>query len=104
MAEIQKIARAIVNQRWLRDFTSEKRTYLPETKAKPARMQEGFELKADGTYCDISSGANDAIVQSEGTWRLGDDKILTLFPHHASGVVRKIRIIDADKDKLVVEE
>ena len=104
MAEIQKIARAIVNKRWIHDFSSEKKTYLPEAKAKPSRMQEGFELKADGTYCDISSGANDATVQSEGTWRLGDDNILMLFPQNASGVVRKIRIIAADKDKLVVEE
>lgn len=103
MAKQRKFARKILQRRWLRDFTSGEHVYLPEALAKPSRMCEGFELRADGTYCNIGSGPNDATVFSEGTWRLEEDAVLMLRPAK-SGHARKIRIVEASEERLVVEE
>ena len=104
MAEGRKISPEALQQRWLRDFTSEQQTYVPEAMAKPARMCEGFELRADGTYSEITSGADDRTLESEGTWRMDDAGTLTLSPDETSGVERKIHVIQGDAEKLIVEE
>ena len=104
MVNKKKVAPEILQKRWLRDFTCEQQVYVPETMAKPARMCEGFELRADGSYCEIGSGANDATVESEGTWHLDDDGLLTLSPKGTSGTDRTIQIVEANREKLIVEE
>lgn len=104
MSKEPKVAKKVLQRRWLRDFTSRRQVYVPEALATPARMCEGFDLREDGTYCQIGSGANDATVELEGTWRLDDDGLLTLSPKEASGIERKIHIVEADHDKLIVEE
>ncbi len=100
----KKVEPEILQKRWLRDFTCEQQVYVPETMAKPARMSEGFELRADGSYCEIGSGANDATVESEGTWHLDDDGLLTLSLKGTSGTERTIQIVEANHEKLIVEE
>ncbi len=104
MAKGRKVSPDVLQKRWLRDFTSEQQTYVPEAMAKPARMCEGFELRADGTYSEITSGADDRPMESEGTWHLDEEGTLTLSPKEASGAERKIHVVEADEEKLVVEE
>ncbi len=104
MAKQPKVAKEVMQQRWLRDFTSQQQVYVPEALAKPSRMCEGFDLREDGTYCQISSGSSDATVEADGKWVLDDDGLLTLSPDKASGTERKIRIVAAEQDKLLVEE
>lgn len=104
MATGKKVPPEVLQKRWFRDFTSEQQTYVPEAMAKPARMCEGFELREDGTYCEIGTGADDRTVESEGTWRLDEEGTLTLSPKDASGAERKIHVVEADEEKLVVEE
>lgn len=104
MPKEPKVAKDVLQQRWLRDFTSERQVYVPEALATPARMCEGFDLRADGTYCQIGTGETDATTESEGTWHLDDDGLLTLSPDEASGAERKIHIVEVDQDRLIVEE
>lgn len=104
MAKQPKVTKEVMQQRWLRDFTSQQQVYVPEALAKPSRLCEGFDLREDGTYCQIGSGASDATVESEGKWLLDDDGLLTLSPNEASSAERKIRIVEAEQDKLLVEE
>jgi len=98
------MTKALLQRRWLRDFSSPRQVYVPESKAVPSRMCEGFDLRANGTYCQIGTGENDATIESEGTWHLDDDGLLTLSPNEASGIERKMQVVEADQDKLVVEE
>ena len=104
MTKRKRVERKTLQKRWIRDFSAERQVYTPEAKAKPSRMIEGFELRDDGTYCDISSGADDALEEAEGTWHLDDDGMLALCRHAESSAERKLRIIEADEESLVVEE
>ena len=95
---------SVIHKRWIRDFGSEQQTYVPAEKAKPSRRApEGFELRPDGTYCEVSGGPTDATEEAEGTWELNDEGLLTLTPKAKRGK-RRMRIIKAEKEQLVVDE
>lgn len=104
MRDAKKVTPAALQKRWLRDFTAQRQTYVPESEAAPSRACEGFELKRDGTYRRITSGPDDRTVESEGTWDLDDAGTLTLSPTEMSGVTRKLHVIEANEDRLIVEE
>ena len=110
-AKLREDNAKLLHKRWLRDFTSQGLRYVPEEQAKPSRMYEGFELRDNGTYVELSAGANDAEVQAAGTWLLEEDGALMLTPAAPARSLaasrpsaRRIRILELDDNQLVVEE
>ena len=99
----KKIRPQLLCKRWLRDHRSPG-LYVPEDKAPPARGLEGFELREDGSYIDIGFSPTDAICEAEGVWTMDEDNVLKLRPAGKRRAMRKIRVIDATEDRLIIEE
>ncbi len=98
----KEFARDVLEKRWLRDTSSHREAYVPESLAKPSRLREGLELHKDGTYSEIGTGATDATIEAEGRWSLDDAGTLILRPG-TTGVERRIRIVEASEHLLVFE-
>ena len=67
----------------------------------PARGRSTFDLRADGTYVEISPGPTDAPEETGGTWALEGDRLILGAEGERSG--RAWRVVSADADRLVVE-
>jgi len=71
------------------------------TDLPPARGRMAFELREDGSFAESGYGASDVPEEASGTWAIEDDTI-TLSEGASQGVPRKMRVVTADDDRLVV--
>ncbi len=73
------------------------------TDLPPSRGRIAFELRADGTFAETGLGATDVPEEATGSWTLEDDTI-TLSKGASQGVPREMRVVTADKERLVVRK
>ena len=73
------------------------------TDLPPSRGRIAFELRADGTFAETGLGATDVPEEATGSWTLEGDTI-TLSKGASQGVPREMRVVTADKERLVVRK
>jgi hypothetical protein len=69
----------------------------------PSRGREGFELRPDHSFADMTVAPADGTTQSEGTWEIVDEPSLAISLRRQQGPARFLRIIRADKDRLILQ-
>ena len=67
-----------------------------------SRGRSGFELRPDRSMVEIQPGAADEGEETKGKWELRQDNDLVFFKPGAKEPARTLKIISADKDRLVV--
>ncbi len=67
-----------------------------------SRGRSGFELRPDQSMVEIQPGATDAVQESSGKWELEGGKCLAFFRPGATKPARRLKILSADADRLVV--
>ena len=96
----------VLSQHWVHSHeedTATTQVFRPSSyKFPPARGRFGFELKADGTLIQFGIGATDRTQRSIGRWNLeGENLVFSPSEPQAS---RKLKIVSASPDRLVVED
>jgi hypothetical protein len=103
-----KIRKDILDKRWTHSHeedTDTERVYRPDTYSfPPSRGRESFELKSDGSLVHGRIAPTDARRDVPGSWELRDDDTLALSSGSARIPSRVMRIISADKDRLVIKK
>jgi hypothetical protein len=96
-----------VSGRWVHvqeEDTEDEMVFRPAgTSLPPARGRVAFELREDGTFAETGLGATDAPEEASGSWDLTDDT-LTLSEGATQGVPRRMAVVTADADRLVVRK
>ena len=69
-----------------------------------SRGRASFELKADGSLIDHGIGAGDAGTETHGTWSAPSPGALAFFHGAAKQPTRRLKIVRAERDRLVVEK
>lgn len=70
----------------------------------PSRGRAGFDLKADGKLVNQGIAPTDGTTETIGTWKLEDDSTLAFYLGKVKTPSRSLKIISADKDRLVVKK
>ena len=78
---------------------------LPSRGHRPASVSrpDGFRARADGTFAEAGLGATDVPEEATGSWAL-EDETITLSKGASQGVPREMRVVTADKERLVVRK
>lgn len=96
-----------VTGRWVHvheEDTADEMVFRPVgTPLPPARGRMAFDLRADGTFAESGLGATDAPEEASGSWDLTDDT-LTLSEGATQGVPRRMAVVAADAERLVVRK
>lgn len=94
-----------VTGRWVHvheEDTDEQMVFRPVgTALPPARGRVAFELRADGTFAETGLAPTDAPEEASGSWDLTEDTI-TLSEGATQGVPRRMAVVTADAERLVV--
>ena len=69
-----------------------------------SRGRASFELLADGTLIDHGIGAGDAVTETRGTWRESADGELGFYHGPAKKPAHALKIVRAERDRLVVRK
>jgi hypothetical protein len=67
----------------------------------PSRGRRSFELKPDGSLGEGRIGPTDRPLESQGTWKLEDDRLI--LRADPSQTPRIMRIASVSEDRLVIE-
>jgi|SRR5438270_4756380 len=67
-----------------------------------SRGRSGFELRPDRSMMEIQPGAADEGQATKGKWELGPKTNLLFFKPGGKEPARTLKIVSADKDRLVV--
>jgi hypothetical protein len=70
----------------------------------PSRGRTSFELKPDGSLVDHGIGAVDQREQVEGRWQLEGDNRLAFYKPSESRPYRVLRVVSADRARLVIRK
>lgn len=96
-----------VSGRWVHaqeEDTADEMVFRPAgTDLPPARGRIAFELRADGTFAETGLGATDVPEEATGNWTLKGDTI-KLSKGATQGVPREMKVVTADKERLVVRK
>lgn len=91
--------------RWVHAYeedTEDEMVFRPAgTDLPPSRGRMAFELRTDGTFAETGLGATDVPEEATGNWALDGDTI-TLSKGARQGVPRAMKVVTADKEKLVI--
>lgn len=71
------------------------------TALPPSRGRMAFELRADGSFAETGLGAADVPEEASGSWALEGD-LITLSEGATQGVPREMKVVQADRERLVV--
>ncbi len=104
----KKSLKESLEQGWMHSWEEDTDT---ETVFRPAsykfplsrRPRKSLTLKPDGTLIEGAGGPNDALQETEGTWKLEGDR-LAFYKKSASKPGRVMKIVSLDKDRLVVRK
>ena len=69
-----------------------------------SRGRSGFELRPDQSMVEIQPGPGDAGAETAGKWELQKDDEIAFFKPGATRPERKLKIVSADADRLVIEK
>ncbi len=101
------IRRELLVRRWCHSHEEDgvgEAVYRPATWSfPPSRGRSGFELLPDGTLLGFGPGPTDRPQETRGKWWLDGDQ-LVLEPSGTGGVPRKLRVMSASEDRLVVSK
>lgn len=104
----KKVDKDVLHQRWVHSHeedTDTEMVFRPAAFNFPrSRGRTSFELKRDGTLVQGGIAPDDRRVETQGTWKLGDDDTLAFYTGSQSTPHRVIRIASVDKDRLVIEK
>jgi hypothetical protein len=96
-----------VSGRWVHaqeeDTEDEMVFRLAGTDLPPSRGRIAFELRADGTFAETGLGATDVPEEATGRWALEGD-LITLSEGATQGVPREMKVVTADKERLVISK
>ena len=85
--------------------TDTEMVFRPANFAFPrSRGRISFELKADGSMVDHGIGAGDAATETRGTWSQPSTGVLAFIHGTEKKPARKLKIIRAEHDRLVMEK
>ena len=105
---MNKIKPGILHQRWVHsreEDTATELVFRPATFNFPrARGRTSFELKPDGSLVEYGIGPTDRRQITQGTWKLKDDEKLTFQRGLPADSHQVLRILSADKDRLVIKK
>ncbi len=71
------------------------------TDLPPSRARLAFDLRADGSFAETGLGPTDVPEKATGSWAFAGDMI-TLSQGAAQGVPRQMKVVTADKERLVI--
>ncbi len=97
-----------LTQNWVHSHEEDTETQMvfrPATfKFPPSRGRSGFELKADGKLINRGIAPTDGPSETPGSWELDNDNVLTFYLGAEKKPTRSLKIVSADKSRLVVEK
>jgi hypothetical protein len=103
-----KLTPEVLQQRWVHSHeedTDTEMVFRPATFNFPrSRGRKAFELRQDGSLLESGIGPTDRPQEMEGTWRVEDEDRLALHMAQRGEPERVMRILSADKDRLVVKK
>ena len=67
-----------------------------------SRGRSGFELRPDQSLVEIQPGAADRQQETDGRWELKPGNKLLFFTGDTTRPTRALKIVSADKDRLVI--
>lgn len=70
----------------------------------PARGRTGFHLEPSGSLVEIGPAPDDRIQSQKGTWEVTQDGDLIIRPESPKRTSQLLKIVSAEKDKLVVKK
>ena len=96
----------VLTQRWIHSHeedTPAEMVFRPASFDFPrSRGRSGFELRPDRSMVEIQPGAADQGAETTGKWALKNDGDLLFFKPDAKQSSRTLKIVSADKDRLVI--
>lgn len=105
---IDQKSKGLLLQRWIHSYEEDTETEQVfrsmEYNFPPARGRNGFEFRPDGTLWWIGPGPSDRPQAERGTWELVQGDVLVLTTDKLSGKIQRVKVIDLQKDKLVLEK
>ena len=97
-----------LSQRWMHSHeedTDKQMVFRPAAfQFPPSRGRTGFDLKADGKLVNQGIAPTDCTTVTNGTWKLEDYNTLAFYLGKAKTPSRSMKIVSADKDRLVVKK
>jgi hypothetical protein len=103
-----RLSPEIIQQHWVHSHeedTDTEMVFRPATFNFPrSRGRKAFELRQDGTLLESGPGPTDRPLQTEGTWKVEDEDRLAFYMAQKAEPQRVMRILSADKDRLVVKK
>lgn len=104
----RQVNQDILTQNWVHSHEEDTETQMvfrpPTYKFPPSRGRSGFELKADGKLINRGIAPTDGPTETSGSWALNDDNVLDFYLGASKKPTRSLKIVSADKARLVVEK
>jgi len=96
----------VLTRRWIHSHeedTPSEMVFRPASFDFPrARGRDGFELRPDQSMMEVQPGAADRGEETPGKWELQLGKKLLFFKPGSKEPARTLKIVSADKDRLVI--
>ncbi|MBI5032002.1 MAG: hypothetical protein HZB51_15835 [Chloroflexi bacterium] len=97
-----------LTQSWIHSHEEDTETQMvfrPATfKFPPSRGRTGFELKAGGKLINRGIAPTDEPSETSGSWALENDNTLNFYLGAKKKPTRSLKIVSADKSRLVIEK
>jgi len=104
----KSIVRDALHQHWVHSHeedTATETVYRPASFAFPrSRGRSAMALKPDGGLVETGIGPTDRPQESQGSWKLENDDILSIYEKGQAKPKRRMKIVSLDKNRLVVRK
>jgi len=104
----KSIVRDALHQHWVHSHeedTATETVYRPASFAFPrSRGRSAMALKPDGGLVETGIGPTDRPQESQGSWKLENDDILSIYKKGQAKPKRRMKIVSLDKNRLVVKK
>ena len=98
----------VLTQNWVHSHEEDTDTQMvfrpANFKFPPSRGRAGFELKSNGKLINRGIAPTDAPSATTGSWSLNQGNVLNFYLGAAQKPSRSLKIVSADKSRLVVQK
>lgn len=102
------ISPVLLQRKWTHSHeedTDSERVYRPSHYSFPmSRGRTGFAIHPDGTFVNVGISPTDALIETEGEWKLSDDGTLAVQFKDPMQSAKKLEITSVTEDRLTIKK